>query len=334
MNVAIIFGGKSAEHEVSLRSARSILNALDKSQFTPILIGISKDGKWFLCDEIPDDEVVEGKSEVTIMPGKGLLDASVAFPVLHGPNGEDGTIQGLFRMIDIPFVGPGVLGSSTAMDKEVSKILLKNKEIPVVDWISFKDEIDIESVEEKFNYPIFVKPANLGSSVGVSKVKNRDELIEAADKAFQYDEKIIVERAVDGKELECSVLGNLNPKTSIIGEIRPDDFYSYEEKYSDDSSTELLVPANISDKLEGKLQRLAIRVFKANMCEGMARVDFLVEDGNIFVNELNTIPGFTNISMYPKLWEESDLSFSDLVTKLIRLAMDRHRRRKNLRASY
>lgn len=333
MNIAIIFGGKSAEHEVSLRSARSILDALD-DQFNPILIGISKKGEWFLCDKIPNDQVTEGRSEVNLSPGKGLLNVDVAFPVLHGPNGEDGTIQGLFRMMDIPFVGPGVLGSSTAMDKEVSKILLKSKKIPVVDWISFKDEVSVEDVEEKFDYPVFVKPANLGSSVGVSKAKNREELMEATDKAFEYDEKIIVERAIDGKELECSVLGNLNPKASIIGEIRPDDFYSYEEKYSDNSNTELLVPADISKELQKRLQKLAVRAFKANMCEGMARVDFLVENQKIYVNELNTIPGFTNISMYPKLWEESGLDFSDLVTELIRLAVDRHDRRKKLKTTY
>ncbi len=332
MNVAIIFGGKSAEHEVSLRSAKSILNALD-SKFTPILIGISKEGKWFLCDKIPEREVVGGETEITIMPGKGLLNADVVFPVLHGPNGEDGTIQGLFRMIDIPFVASGVLGSSVAMDKEVSKILLESKGIPVVDWISFQNEIDIERVEEEFDYPIFVKPANLGSSVGVSKAENRKELVEASDKAFQYDEKIIVERAIDGKELECSVLGNLNPEASVMGEIRPDDFYSYKEKYSNDSNTELLVPADISDELEKKLQKLAVRAFKANMCEGMARVDFLVEDGDVFVNELNTIPGFTNISMYPKLWEESGLNFSTLVTELIQLAMDRYNRKNKLKTS-
>ncbi len=333
MNIAIIFGGKSAEHEVSLRSARSILDALD-DQFNPILIGISKKGEWFLCDKIPNDQVTEGRSEVNLSPGKGLLNVDVAFPVLHGPNGEDGTIQGLFRMMDIPFVGPGVLGSSIAMDKEVSKILLKSKKIPVVDWISFKDEVSVEDVEEKFDYPVFVKPANLGSSVGVSKAKNREELMEATDKAFEYDEKIIVERAIDGKELECSVLGNLNPKASIIGEIRPDDFYSYEEKYSDNSNTELLVPADISKELQKRLQKLAVRAFKANMCEGMARVDFLVENQKIYVNELNTIPGFTNISMYPKLWEESGLDFSDLVTELIRLAVDRHDRRKKLKTTY
>ena len=327
MNVAIIFGGKSAEHEVSLRSAQSILNALE-DKFNPILIGISKKGEWFLCDKIPNKELVEGKKRIIIEPGKGFLDADVVFPVLHGPNGEDGAIQGFFRMMNIPFVGPGVLGSSTAMDKEVSKVLLQSKEIPVVDWISFKRVASIEKVESRFDYPVFVKPANLGSSVGVSKAKNRSELKSSIDKAFTYDEKIIVERAVEGRELECSVLGNLKPRTSIVGEIKPNDFYSYEEKYSDDSSAELLVPADISDELEDELQKLAIRAFKANMCEGMARVDFLVEDSNIFVNELNTIPGFTNISMYPKLWEESGLSFSNLVAELIELAKARHKRRR------
>ena len=341
MNIGIIFGGKSAEHEVSLESAKNVVSALDKDEFTPILIGISKKGEWFLCDEISENQVIGGREKINITPGGGKdflnpgPEIDVVFPVLHGPNGEDGTIQGLFRMIDIPLVGPGVLGSSAAMDKEVSKILLQNKGIKVADWIAFQNKADIDLVEDNFNYPVFVKPANLGSSVGVSKVKNRQDLQAAVDKAFEYDKKILIEEFIDGRELECSVLGNKNPEASRLGEIKPKDkFYSYEEKYSNQSRTELIIPADIEDSLEKKLQNLAVEAFKANMCKGMARVDFLVNNQEIYVNELNTIPGFTEISMYPKLWQKSGLDYTDLITKLIQLAVESHNNRKDLKTSY
>ncbi len=341
MNIGIIFGGKSAEHEVSLESARNIVAALDRDKFTPVLIGISKRGEWFLCDEIPKNKVDKEGERMSIIPGGGSSflssgpDIDVVFPALHGPNGEDGTIQGLFRMVDIPFVSPGVLSSAVAMDKEASKTLLKNRGIKVVDWITLRGEVNLKIIEEKFDYPVFVKPANLGSSVGVSKAKNRKELKEAVSKAFEYDKKILVEEFINGRELECSVLGNKNPEASRLGEIKPKDkFYSYEEKYSNQSRTELIIPANIEDSLEEKLQNLAVEAFKANMCKGMARVDFLVKDQEIYVNELNTIPGFTEISMYPKLWQESDLDYPDLITKLIQLAVESHNNRKDLKTSY
>ena len=344
MNIALIFGGKSAEHEVSLRSAKNIFNALDRNRFNPVLIGISKEGGWFLCDQIPEKEVLPNGQPISVTPGgvdepftlKGKkLPIDVVFPALHGPNGEDGTIQGLFKMIEVPFVGPGVLSSGVAMDKCVSKRLLKSKGIKVADWLTFNREADISKIEKRFDYPLFVKPANLGSSVGVSKVKNRTQLKKAINLAFEYDKKILVEEFIDGRELECSVLGNESPEASRVGEIKPKDkFYSYEEKYSDKSKTELIVPAQIDQLLEQKIQEIALRAFKSNMCTGMARVDFLVTAEDIYVNELNTIPGFTKISMYPKLWQESGLAYSDLISRLIDLAIEEHEADKKLKTSY
>jgi D-alanine-D-alanine ligase len=326
MNVAIIFGGKSAEHEVSLRSAKNIVEALDKDKFNPFLIGISKNGKWFLHNQIPEKEVVDNSNLIQITPGAGnkflsnLPKIDVVFPVLHGPNGEDGTIQGLFEMANIPYVGPGVLSSAIAMDKVVSKILLKNAGIPVADSLFFKNQADFDLIEKKFDYPLFVKPANLGSSVGVSKVKNRKELKKAVREAFKYDQKILVEEFINGREIECSVLGNKKIRASRVGEIKAKDFYSYTEKYSDKSNTELIIPAQINADLEDKIRERAKKAFKVLECRGMARVDFLVTDSTAYVNEINTIPGFTRISMYPKLWEETGINYTDLITKLIRLA--------------
>lgn len=340
MNLALIFGGKSAEHEVSLRSAKNIYSALDKDKFSPVLIGITKRGGWFYFDRIPEREVKNNGRRVSLIPGSDewlsvngkKMDVEVVFPILHGPNGEDGTIQGLLKLLDVPFVGADSLSSAVAMDKEVSKILLQNKGLKVADWITFKREADIEKIENRFDYPLFVKPSNLGSSVGVSKVKNKRQLKKAIDLAFTYDEKILIEEFIDGKELECSVLGNKDPQASPIGEIKPKDkFYSYEEKYSDESKTELIVPAEINSDLEREIQKKAVKAFKSNMCTGMARVDFLVTDEEIYVNELNTIPGFTKISMYPKLWQEENLSYRGLISRLIELAIEEHEDSKKLK---
>jgi len=343
MKVAIIFGGKSAEHEVSVTSAKNILKALDRDKFDPVLIGISKSGKWFLCDKIPEREVEEESDALKMEIGAGKralisrgdrLEIDVAFPVLHGTNGEDGTIQGFLKIMNIPFVGCGVLSSSVAMDKEISKILLKSKGIDVADWIVVRKTEDLDSVEERFGYPVFVKPANLGSSVGVSKAQNGKELKEAFLKAARYDEKVLVEEFIDGRELECSVLGNKNPKASKVGEVIPVNFYSYEEKYAEDSKAELKIPAKMDKSLEEEIRKIAVEAFKANACSGMARVDFLVTEERIYVNELNTIPGFTKISMYPKLWEVSGLEYSDLITELIELAVERDKKKKGLKYSY
>lgn len=344
MNTALIFGGKSAEHTVSLRSAKNIYNAIDKEKFTPILIGISKKGEWFLFNSIPEGEIKDNGNKLTVIPGDGdsflkleneKIKVAIAFPILHGPNGEDGTIQGLFKMANIPFVGPSVLGSAVAMDKAISKRLLRENGVKIVDYLVLRSNSNAkEKIEEKFNYPVFVKPANLGSSIGVSKIKSKEALKEALKEAFSYDRKVIVERAIDGKELECSVLGNENPEASRVGEIVSKDFYTYEEKYNDDSQTELKIPAEINEELEKKIKCQAVKAFKALNCEGMARVDFLVENGDIYVNELNTIPGFTEISMYPKLWNISGIEYKELITKLLDLAIERFNREKDLKVSY
>ncbi len=336
MKIALIFGGKSAEHEVSLQSAKNILAALD-DRYDPVLIGISRTGKWYHLDKIPQNEVADSSEELSITPGAGsdflMEQVDVVFPILHGPFGEDGTMQGLLKMVDIPFVGPSVLGSAVAMDKEMSKNLLKQAGIPVVDFMAFKGVVDLNAVEKKFDYPIFVKPANLGSSVGVSKVFERSELRKAVEEAFKYDKKILVEDAISGRELECSVLGNERPIASRAGEVKPKSFYSYSEKYSDESDTELIIPADLNDYIEKEIKEMAIRSFKALGCEGMARVDFFLTEDEILVNEINTIPGFTKISMYPKLWEVSGINYSSLITELIDLAIKRYERDKSLRSS-
>lgn len=344
MNTALIFGGKSAEHAVSLRSAKNIYKAIDKKKFNLILVGISKKGEWFLYDSIPEEEIRDNGNRLTVIPGDSnyflklrneKIKVDIVFPILHGPNGEDGTIQGLFKMANIPFVGSSILGSAVAMDKVVSKRLLRENGVQVVDYLTLRNSNNFkEKVEEKFNYPVFVKPANMGSSVGISKAKERKELKKAVKKAFRYDRKIIIEEAIDGRELECSVLGNDIPKASKVGEIITGDFYSYKEKYSDDSQTKLKIPAEINSKLEKKIKEQAIKAFKALNCEGMARVDFLVENGDIYVNELNTIPGFTKISMYPKLWKVAGIDYKELISNLLDLAVERFNLEKDLKVSY
>jgi len=263
----------------------------------------------------------------------------VVFPILHGPFGEDGTIQGLLKILDIAFVGPGVLGSAINMDKDVSKRLLKEAGLPTSKFLVFQknqeQDISFEKIERELKIPFFVKPANLGSSVGISKVKDKKDFIKAVKEAFRFDNKIIIEEGIEGKEIECSVLGNEKPVASALGEIIPThDFYSYDAKYFDEDGARMAIPANISEEVVGKIQEMAIQVFKTLCCEGMGRVDFfLTEDNKIFVNEINTIPGFTPISMYPKLWAESGISYSELIDKLIQLAIDRKEREDRLKMS-
>lgn len=337
-NLIILCGGQSPEHEISIRSTKNILKALDQSRYKVTIIGISKEGSWRLLDDLSQlDETLDsvGK-EVTIIPGSnepffcngeslGVVD--VIFPVLHGPNGEDGTIQGLLSLLRIPFVGPGVLGSSASMDKDVTKRLLRDSRINVADWILLRrgDEIPKFSiVESELGSVVFVKPANMGSSVGVHRVTNSKEWKDAIEDAFTYDRKVLVERLVEGKELECAVLGNETPMASGVGEVQSGNFYSYEEKYDSSSVAEIQIPAKIDEKYLIDLKDTAIRAYQSLDCEGMSRVDmFLTESGDIYVNEINTIPGFTNISMYPKLWEQEGMSYADLLDRLIELAMNR-----------
>ena len=359
ITIGIIFGGRSQEHEVSLVSAESVMGALDKKKYKIIPIGITKKGKW-VCGKGALDFLKFGKTEKefneVILPAdpnfKGLIDLKsrkkikldCAFPVLHGPYGEDGTVQGLLELANIPYIGANVLASSLGMDKVVQKQLFKQLGLPVVKYLSYQDyqigkivEIILE-IEKKIGYPCFVKPASLGSSVGISKAKKRRDLDLAINIAFRYDNKILIEEAVEGsREIECAVLGNEYPQASLPGEIIPSqEFYSYEAKYIDGASKTLAPAPNLTQGQIKKIQNLSIRAFKAINCSGMARVDFLFQKktSKIYINEINTIPGFTSISMYPKLWEVSGIPYSELLDRLIQLALEKFRTRVRLETSY
>lgn len=359
IRVGILFGGKSAEHEVSLQSAKNVVDAIDKEKYEVSLIGIDKSGKWLLPNKSEfllnanDPKLIKlnksNEENVALVPQSGgeLTNLShqgpsssvdVVFPILHGPFGEDGTVQGLLKLAGVPFVGAGVLGSAVGMDKDIMKRLLRDAGIPVAKFLVLTPEniVSFQEAKEQLGLPLFVKPANLGSSVGVSKVKNESDFQEALDKAFGYDNKVLVEEFIDARELECAVLGNQNPIASGIGEIIPQhEFYSYEAKYIDEKGALLEVPAQIDSEAVDRIQTLAIQTFKTLSCEGLARVDcFLTKDGKLLVNEINTIPGFTKISMYPRLWEASGISYQELISRLIELALERFEREKNLKNSY
>jgi len=360
--VAVLLGGKSAEHEVSLQSAKNVIEAVDRTRYEPVPIGIDKEGGWHLCDpsgylDHADDPKrirlrLHTGDRLALVPGRpghpfvrlstrdsiGTVD--VVFPVLHGPLGEDGTVQGLLEMADVAYVGAGVLGSSVGMDKAVMKRLLMDAGIPVARYRTAawheKDRLDFDEIRGELGLPLFVKPANLGSSVGVSKVDDRAGFERAVDDAFRFDNRILVEESIQGREIECSVLGNEAPEASVAGEILPrHEFYSYEAKYIDENGAGLVIPADIPPQALDLVQRRAIEAFRALWCEGMARVDcFLQENGEVVINEINTIPGFTRISMYPKLWDATGLPYPELIHRLIRLAMERHEREKALETSY
>lgn len=317
--VAVIYGGRSGEHEISLRSAESILRALDREKYHVLEFFIGKDGRW---------------RPKAIAPEPGVnREIDVAFPVLHGTFGEDGTVQGLLELADLPYVGAGVLGSACAMDKEVTKRLLRDVGVPIVDYVvQHRGALNADAVP--FPLPVFVKPANLGSSVGIAKAKTREALGAALIDAAQYDSKVIVERAVIGREFEIGVLGNREDRrASTPCEIRPKrDFYDYEAKYLEDT-TEIDLPADLPESKIAEMQRLAVAACAALELEGMARVDFLMDSATneLFVNEPNTIPGFTSISMYPKMWEHSGIGYPQLLDRLIELALARHERKKATR---
>ncbi len=353
IRVGIIFGGKSAEHEVSLQSAKNIIDAMDKNKYEITMIGIDKSGRWFRSGQSnfllnatnPKLIKLNKENNNAIIPANNsgqLINIEsgesakldVIFPVLHGPFGEDGTIQGLLKLAGIPFVGAGVLGSAVGMDKDVMKRLFCQAGLPTPKFLVFthSQKINFNKVKKELGLPLFIKPANLGSSVGVSKVKNEKEFQTAIAKAFKYDSKILVEEYIKGREIECSVLGNENPVASIPGEILPQhEFYSYEAKYIDEHGAVIAIPAKISRSKIKEIQKLATACFKVLCLEGMARVDFfLTESGNIYINEANTIPGFTRISMYPKLWEASGISYSKLIDALIKLAIERFNRETKL----
>ncbi len=358
IKVGILFGGKSAEHEVSLQSAKNVINAIDKNKYKVLLIGMDKKGKWYLNDETDfllnarNPQLIQlhkSNEELALIPGEkykqlynlsrseALNQIDVIFPILHGPYGEDGTVQGMLKLANIPFVGAGVLGSAIGMDKDVMKRLLRDANIAVANFVVYKKEekdiIDFSKIKRQLGLPVFIKPANLGSSVGINKVSNENEFYRGVNIAFQYDNKIIIEEGVKGRELECSVLGNEDPKASLPGEIiSHDEFYSYRAKYIDENGASLEIPAKLNNDIIEKVQDLSIKTFKVLCCQGMARVDlFLNEDEKLFVNEINTIPGFTRISMYPKLWEASGITYPELIDRLIMLALERFEKDKDLK---
>jgi D-alanine-D-alanine ligase len=369
LRVGLIFGGKSGEHEVSLASAQSVAGALDKEKYEAVLIGVTKEGRWLTGgnplkqlirqtnspllranNDAGNNHVESNSKDMTIRSAavistENVLNSSVdvVFPLIHGPYGEDGTIQGLFELADIPYVGAGVAASAVGMDKALMKSIFKSAGLPICDYIIVmrrdwegSPEETIRRIEDDLGYPCFVKPANLGSSVGINKAHNWDELTQALTTAAQFDRKLIVERSVVGREVECSVLGNDEPEASVVGEIVPTrEFYDYVAKYADESGTRFIIPADITSDQVRTVQDLAVRAFKAIDGSGMARVDFFIEaqDGRVVLNEINTIPGFTSVSMYPKLWEASGLPYPRLIDRLIELALARQSDKKRNKVS-
>jgi len=364
IRVGVVFGGRSGEHEVSLRSARSVMHALDPARYEVVPIGITKDGRWFAGDV---EALVAGPTQpATLLPepsdaalmaleraGAGsastglsvITQLDVVFPVLHGPYGEDGTVQGLLELAGVPYVGAGVVGSAVAMDKAIFKQVMVGNDIPVLPWVlctrrqwQREPQSVIEAVEAAFPYPVFTKPANLGSSVGISKCNDRDELRAGLDEAARFDRRLVIEQGLDHcRELEVSVMGNEDPIASVVGEIRPRRaFYDYVAKYmaepgSEDES-ELIIPAELTAEQADAVRALAVRAYKAADCAGLGRVDLLLDkpSGRIYLNEINTIPGFTNISMYPKLWEATGIGYSELLDRLIGLALERYQEKDEL----
>ena len=365
IKVGLIFGGRSGEHEVSFCSASSIIKAIDKDKYTVVPIGITKEGRWISPQ---DSELalqsgkIEGKNTVILLNdsfSKSLvcidnnqrLDKSsalekldVIFPVLHGPYGEDGTVQGLLELANIPYVGAGVAASAISMDKDLMKIIFQQKGLPILKWLTIKrkewqkdKEKILSLIQNGFEYPLFVKPTNLGSSVGITKVHKKEELEKAIDLASSYDRKILIEQGLEEvREIECSVLGNDEPRASVVGEVKPaGEFYDYDSKYID-KETQLIVPADLPDGVSQEVQQIALLAFKAVDAAGMARVDFFVskKENKIYLSEINTIPGFTSVSMYPRLWEASDIPYPELIDRLIQLALERHQDKNQNKTSY
>jgi len=364
IRVGVVFGGRSGEHEVSLMSAQSVMRYLDKDKYEVIPLGITREGRWLATGD-PMKELQaraeEGRPKLKepdsprrdlvphrleLVPGvekTGIPHVDVVFPVLHGPYGEDGTVQGLLELADIPYVGAGVLGSAVAMDKATMKAVFRAEGLPIADyvlvmrwdWEENPTEV-VQRVEERIGYPCFVKPANLGSSVGISKVHEARKLPSALDLAARYDRKMLVEQAINAREIECSVLGNDHPIASLPGEVVPRrEFYDYVAKYFD-QETELIVPADLSPQKMSEVQELAVRAFVVLDLAGMARADFFLDRDTetVYVNELNSIPGFTHASMYPKMWEASGIPYAELLDRLIQLALERHRDRSRISVSH
>jgi D-alanine-D-alanine ligase len=329
-------GGRSSEHEISLESARSVLDGLDPGRYETVTVEIGRDGRWALGSGSHAELERDGRSAMETLPvptsrvPETLAGVDVVFPVLHGPFGEDGTVQGLLELADVPYVGAGVTASALCMDKDLFKSVLRDKGIPVTRSVTVLRSQD--SVENPFGFPVFIKPARLGSSVGITKARGEDELRAGIELAFQHDEKILVEEFVSGVEVECSVLGNDQPIASIPGEIVANaDWYDYSAKY-DEGGMDLVIPPRVSDDAIRRVQDLSVQAFRVTECEGMARADcFVRDDGEVLVNELNTIPGFTATSVYAKLFEASGIPYEELLERLVQLALERHKRRSQLR---
>lgn len=365
IRVGLIFGGRSGEHEVSFCSATSIIKAINKDKYTIVPIGITKEGRWISPQ---DSELalqtgkIEGESSVFLLndpSGSALIrtdnnqraDKSLTleridliFPILHGPYGEDGTIQGFLELANIPYVGSGVASSSISMDKDFMKTIFQQRGLPILKWVTIKrkewqkdKEKILSLIQAKFEYPLFVKPANLGSSVGITKVHKKEELDEAIDLASAYDRKILIEEGLEeAREIECGVLGNDEPLASVVGEVIPaGEFYDYNSKYID-GGTQLIIPAELPVNVSKKVQEIALHAFKAVDAVGMARVDFFVskKENKIYLSEINTIPGFTSVSMYPRLWEASGVPYSELIDRLLQLALERHQDKNQNKISY
>lgn len=348
IRIGILFGGKSVEHEVSVQSARCVYDAIDKTKFEVVLVGIDKSGRWRIGDlgrlqaaDSPLAELSSGNAEtaLAIIPGddgkepdseRRFPQLDVVIPLLHGTYGEDGTVQGLLKLAGVPFVGAGVLGSAIGMDKDIAKRLLRDGGVPVARFVALSpsaaEVTTFEALAEQFGVPFFVKPANSGSSVGINKVRTATEWAAARADALRYDRKLLVEEFIKGREIEVAVLGNDDPQASVAGEVMPrHEFYSYEAKYLDENGAVLRIPADLSSERANQIRQLAVKSFRILECAGMARVDFFAcDDGRVYVNEINTIPGFTKISMYPQLWEASGIPYSELLERLMSLAIDRH----------
>lgn len=364
--VGVLYGGKSGEHEVSRCSAASVFSSIDRSSYDVVAIGVDRDGRWYPQEpaEFVQDpsfgKVLDLKNEGSWLVSNfanndqlvlketvsgRTLNVDVIFPIIHGTNGEDGTLQGLLDLAAVAYVGPGVLGSSAGMDKDCTKRLLRDRGIPVVPWITVtrlqwktqQTEI-LRRIDDEIQYPFFVKPANAGSSVGIHKVKDKDDAAQQIEDSLRYDVKVLVEKAIECREIECAVLGNNeNPRASVLGEIIPShEFYSYEAKYIDANGAKLAIPAPVSETLAEKIRADAVAGFQTLYLDGLSRVDFFVEKGSdrYYLNEVNTLPGFTSISMYPKLWEHSGLPYSALLSELLNLAFERHAERKSIETRF
>ncbi len=349
-NIVILYGGRSVEHEVSVNSAKNIFEFIDKNLFESIPIGISKKGQWFLTKGVSKD-IEQGKPLGVILDTqhRGFIllsteerfQADVIFPVLHGTDGEDGSIQGMLKALDIPMVGTGVLGSSLSMNKVVAKRVLEAAKLPVAKYMAFhyteREKIKFAEVKKKLGMPFMVKAANLGSSVGVTKVKKQADFTKAIEEAFKYDDELIIEEFIKAREVECAILGNNPPQASLPGEIvisKKYEFYTFDAKYVDPTAVRIDVPASLTKASVEKIRTLSVKAFQALRCEDFARVDLFLSGTKVYVNEINTIPGFTNSSMYPVMWKERGIGFSELISKLIDIAVERYEKSKRIERSF